>query len=160
MLRPPVFMIYGEFRVGSGVEFFTDRIRTRIIVDSGAILTIGDKVTLNDVFTIRASREIRIGEGTGIGPLVTIYDSNFHEVYPGDTRGPKPVIIGEDCAIGEKSGIYRGVEIGSHTFVGAGSIVTRSLPSMVMAAGNPATVVANYSNKFEGIEKWRRLNHH
>jgi acetyltransferase-like isoleucine patch superfamily enzyme len=37
--------------------------------------------------------------------------------------------------------VLKGVEIGSQTVIGAGSVVTRSLPAGVIAAGQPAVVV-------------------
>jgi acetyltransferase-like isoleucine patch superfamily enzyme len=52
-----------------------------------------------------------------------------------------PVKIGNKCWIGLNVIILKGVEIGEGTIIGAGSVVTKSLPSWVIAAGNPATIV-------------------
>lgn len=49
--------------------------------------------------------------------------------------------IGEDCFIGGRALILPGVEIGDGCVVGAGSVVTRSVPPRSLVAGNPARVL-------------------
>lgn len=51
----------------------------------------------------------------------------------------KRVIIGEDCWIGNGAIIM--ADVGAHTVIGAGSVVTKSIPPLVIAAGVPATVI-------------------
>ena len=53
----------------------------------------------------------------------------------------RPVTIGKDCWIGGNATIFPGVTIGDNVVVGAGSIVTRDLPSNVVAVGNPCHVL-------------------
>lgn len=137
----PVFMVYGKLELGYGVEFLTPTIRTRIQVDKGATLRIGDRVIFNDTYIVRASTDLDIGSNAGIGPFVSIRDDNYHEIFPGCERGPKPVRIGKNCYIGEKSIILPGVTIGDHSFIGAGSVVTKPIPEKVIAAGNPARII-------------------
>lgn len=50
-------------------------------------------------------------------------------------------IIGDNCFIGMNSIILKGVKIGSNVIVGAGSVVTRDVPSNVVVGGNPAKVI-------------------
>lgn len=57
--------------------------------------------------------------------------------------------IGANCFIGGRSLILPGVEIGDGCVVGAGSIVTKSVPPGTLVAGNPAKVLR------EGIEVGR-----
>ena len=54
--------------------------------------------------------------------------------------------IGANCFIGGRSLILPGVEIGDNSVIGAGSVVTRSVPARSLVAGNPARILR------EGIE--------
>lgn len=49
--------------------------------------------------------------------------------------------IGNDCIIGIRSIVLPGVEIGAQSVVGAGAVVTKSVPSNVIVAGNPARII-------------------
>ena len=49
--------------------------------------------------------------------------------------------IGKNCFIGGRSLIMPGVEIGDGCVVGAGSVVTKSIPSGCVVAGNPAKIL-------------------
>ena len=51
------------------------------------------------------------------------------------------VELGENVFIGDRVMILKGVTIGAHSVIGAGSVVTGSIPSGVIAVGNPARVV-------------------
>lgn len=63
--------------------------------------------------------------------------------------------IGDCCFIGMKSILLPGVELGNHTIVGAGSVVTKSFPQgNVVIAGNPAKMictVAEFREKKKSI---------
>lgn len=59
----------------------------------------------------------------------------------------KPIILKNGCWIGANSILLPGVEIGENTVIGAGSIVTKSFPSGVIAAGNPAKIIKKINNK-------------
>ena len=83
--------------------------------------------------------KILIGKGSYIAPNVGIITSN-HDVYDLDKHVVgKDVILREACWIGMNSVILPGVELGPHTIVGAGSVVTKSFPEgNCVIAGNPA----------------------
>lgn len=54
----------------------------------------------------------------------------------------KPILIGENSWIGTHAVILPGVELGAHTIVAAGAIVTKSFPEgNQILAGNPAQVI-------------------
>lgn len=79
-----------------------------------------------------------------MGPNVHIYttghfyDSTLHQ-FSG-TTGPESVTIGENVWIGYGVIILPGVNIGNNTIIGAGSVVSKDIPSGVLAAGNPCIV--------------------
>ena len=78
-----------------------------------------------------------------IGDNVQIRDSNYHEVDEGAGVYSAPIHIGKNVWIGNDSKILPGVDIGDHSVIGAGSVVTKSVPSCVVAAGNPARIIRN-----------------
>jgi hypothetical protein len=53
----------------------------------------------------------------------------------------KPVIIGDNCWLANSVTILPGIVLGDNVIVGANSIVTKSFPSNVVIAGNPANVI-------------------
>lgn len=50
-------------------------------------------------------------------------------------------IIGDNCVIGINSIILPGITIGNHVIIGAGSVVTKDIPSNSIAVGNPAKII-------------------
>lgn len=83
--------------------------------------------------------KITIGKGCYIAPNVGIITAN-HDLADYTKHSPaKPVTIGNNCWIGMNSVILPGVELGDHTVVGAGSVVTKSfLEGNCVVGGNPA----------------------
>lgn len=102
-------------------------------------LNIGKNVSLNDTFII-AWAPITIGEGTSFSFKNKIITSTHDYENWGKVIG-KPVVIGKYCWITTDVTILPGVTIGDHTVIGAGSVVTRDIPSGVFAAGNPCRVI-------------------
>lgn len=91
--------------------------------------------------------EIYIGKGTYIAPNVGIITVNHNPQNLDEYIEGKDVIIGAKCWIGMNSMILPGVELGDHTIVGAGSIVTKSFPKgNVIIAGNPAKFIKKVFN--------------
>jgi acetyltransferase-like isoleucine patch superfamily enzyme len=80
---------------------------------------------------------------------VQIYDNNTHPLdpqaraknLPVEKENVAPVVIEDDAWIGGNAVILRGVTIGRGSVVAIHSVVTRSVPPMSVAAGNPAVVV-------------------
>ena len=63
-----------------------------------------------------------------------------------NNRIDRGIVIGEDCLIGARCMILKGVHIGNRSIVGAGSVVTKNIPSDCIAAGNPAKVIRYINN--------------
>ena len=89
---------------------------------------------------------IYIGYGTWIAPNVGIITQN-HDISNLNVHVPsKDVILGDYCWIGMNSVILPGVKLGSHTVVGAGSVVTKSFEEgYCVVVGNPARIIRKIS---------------
>lgn len=140
-------------------------------VGSGS--TIEDySVVNNGVGPVRIGKNSRVGIGNVImGPahignetilgqhvLVTGLDHRFGDPdLPIKDQGvnTKETRIGDGSFIGANVSILPGVSIGSHTVIGAGSVVTKSIPDYCVAIGNPAKTVKKYD--FER-KQWIKLN--
>jgi len=109
-------------------------------------INIGDGVILNNNASFNADgATIDIGKGTVTGMNLSIMTSDGHGLSP-ETRhtGSFPrlsVSIGEQVFIGDNVMIIKGVTIGNHSVIGAGSVVTSDIPENVIAAGNPCRVI-------------------
>lgn len=82
------------------------------------------------------------GKGVWVAPNVGFISSN-HNLQNPDKRDPgKDIIIGDKSWIGMNTMILPGVELGPHTVVGAGAVVTKSFKEgHCVIAGNPAKVI-------------------
>jgi lipopolysaccharide O-acetyltransferase len=90
---------------------------------------------------------VRIGKNVLIASNVFITDSD-HLVEPAGlpvTVNKKlvtePVIIGDNCWIGQNAVILKGVTVGHDSIIGASAVVTRDVPPCSVVAGNPARVI-------------------
>lgn len=103
---------------------------------SDAILKIGNDCGFSGT-VISCHSAIIIEENVMVGSNVLIMDSDQH---PSDIRSghPKKVVLKKNCWIGSNCIILKGVTVGRNSVIGAGSVVTRSIPDNVIAAGVPA----------------------
>jgi carbonic anhydrase/acetyltransferase-like protein (isoleucine patch superfamily) len=113
----------------------------------GARIRIGAESGLSGA-TICAAVRIEVGARVLMGADTLIADTDFHPVdalprrsAPERAAASAPVRIGDDVFLGARTIVLKGVEIGAGTVVGAGSVVSGSLPSGVVAAGNPCRVL-------------------
>lgn len=84
---------------------------------------------------------IYVGDYVEFGPNVGVISAN-HDLYDQRKSYEKPIRIGDYCWIGMNSVITAGVELGTRTIVGAGSVVTKSFPEgYCVVAGNPAKII-------------------
>lgn len=131
----------GEFMVGRNVSFYAKPFPSSVSVNKQAKLWVGDNVFFNYGLDIGCTRSIRIGSNTIIGPMVNIIDSNFHPVDREDRSQSKGIVISDNVWIGRGAVILPGVTIGQNSVIAAGSVVTRDIPSNVLAGGTPAKVI-------------------
>jgi len=105
---------------------------------------LGEHVYLNFSCVILDNNEVHIGDHAMLGPAVQIYTA----AHPVEARTriegwevAKPIAIEDNVWIGGGAVILPGVTIGRNAVVGAGAVVTRSVPPNVVVAGNPARVI-------------------
>lgn len=129
----------GQVVLGDGVSLMCFQ-GPRIVLRSyaGATLKIGDNSFINQSATLIATTGVTIGNNTKIGPHVVIHDTTYHEVDQGAGVRRSPISIGDSVWIGRGATILPGVTIGSHSVIGTGSVVTKSVPARMVVAGNPA----------------------
>ena len=83
---------------------------------------------------------VHIGENSLIASGVTIL-SHDHCKRVNNQPLLLDTYIGKKCFIAVGATILPGVKIGDEVIVGAGSVVTKSMPSNVIVAGNPARII-------------------
>jgi acetyltransferase-like isoleucine patch superfamily enzyme len=117
-----------------------------LAMDYGYNVRLGKNVFINFNSVFLDTCLTTIGDRTLVGPNVSFY-SGTHPLDPvvrQGTRGPelgKEIHVEQDCWIGGNVVILPGVTIGRGSVVGAGSVVTKSVPAFTVVAGNPARVI-------------------
>ena len=158
LIRFPI-VIRGKKYIDFGTKLTTGR-RCRFDVNGdhdGKVLTFGSNVNMGDDIRISCVERVEIGSNVLMGSKILIID-NSHGSYSGaDQSAPEtppnsrelfssPVSIGDNSWIGEQVVILPGVHIGSGCIVGAGAIVTKSIPDNCIVAGNPARIIKKWEN--------------
>ncbi|HEY1212352.1 MAG TPA: sugar O-acetyltransferase [Bryobacteraceae bacterium] len=111
--------------------------------DYGSNIELGERVFFNFNCIVLDVCKVVIGDYAQFGSVVQIL-TPLHPLNAELRRKQEygaPVMIGADVWVGSGAIILPGVTIGSRTVVGAGSVVSRSLPENVLAVGNPCRVI-------------------
>ena len=120
-------------------------IRPPFHCDYGYNIRLGPGVFLNFNCVILDVVAVTIEAGTQIGPAVQIYAADHprdaSQRHAGVEFG-RPVQIGRNVWVGGGTIILPGVRIGDDAVIGAGSVVTRDVPTGATALGNPARIRA------------------
>ena len=120
-------------------------------------LSIDDETVIQPYVHIGCALSVKIGRGCLIASSVYITDhdhalSNERDKLASRSLGliASPVAIADNCWIGERVVVLKGVSIGSRCVVGAGSVVTRDIPPDCIVAGVPARIIRRRHGAFEG----------
>ncbi|MFO1022637.1 MAG: acyltransferase [Planctomycetales bacterium] len=94
------------------------------------------------------SGTIHVGKGCWIARNVGIITANHDPENPDRHLPGADVVLGKGCWIGMNSVLLPGVQLGDHTVVGAGSIVTKSFPEgHCVIGGNPAKLIRRMNSE-------------
>lgn len=117
-------------------------------LDNPSGLSIGNNFSCNYNCHINAAGGVAIGNNVLIGPDVKIWSVNHeyvikegHLTWYSHEYKKVAVEIQDNVWIGANAFIAPGVKIGEHVIIGAGSVVTRSVPPNCIVAGNPAKII-------------------
>lgn len=138
-----------RIRIGNSVTLHGVTSLTAGHVYPDPTLDIGDFTFVGYGVSIRVAQRVQIGKYCKISDRCVIADNNGHPLdmirrcadLPVDPSEVHPVIIEDGVWIGTCAVILKGVTIGKGSIIGAGSVVTKSIPPHCIAAGNPACVV-------------------
>ena len=127
--NPRIDFVRGTLRLGNRVRAHHG---TKLVVDGGGILELGDDVAINDGCGFYCFDGIRVGARTEFGPRVMVYDHDHDFRCDGGLKAGKfrtaPVVIGSDVWIGTGTVILRGTTIGDGSVIGAGCVVRGTVP--------------------------------
>ena len=130
-----------------------------IYFDYGVFTKFGKGCYANFNLTILDCCPVTIGDnvfiGTGVSLVTPVHpflseERNMYLNERGiltDKEYAKPITIGSNCWIASNVTVCGGVTVGDNTVIGAGSVVTRDVPSGVLAAGNPCKVIRKLTEK-------------
>lgn len=153
--HPTAQVIIGNnlvFISGDGFNPLCRNLRGCIYAGEGAKIKIGNDVGISSA-CIRAKQYIKIGNNVNTGGDCILLDTDAHNMNykirrkrdgeDGRTANSAPIIIEDDVLIGARCIILKGVTIGAHSVIAAGSIVTKSIPKDCVAGGNPCKIIKN-----------------
>ncbi len=110
----------------------------------------GNGVYANFNLTMVDDTHIYVGDNTMFGPNVVLATAG-HPILPQlrelGYQYNAPIYIGKNCWLGAGVIVLPGVKIGENTVIGAGSVVTKDMPSNVVAVGNPCKVLREINEK-------------
>ncbi len=142
-------------------NFHDIRIHEGTYLDDGVVLIVSGPPTgepkivigrfcgFNRYTLIDASLRVEFRDYARIGPHCYITDHNHGHARDAlvmdQPLDEKPTVIGRDAWLGAHVMVLKGVEIGDGAIIGAGSVVTKSIPPYAIAVGVPARVVGTRS---------------
>ena len=128
-----------------------------VYFDHGDRISFGENFYANTGLTILDENYVTFGDNVFIGPHASIYTAGHPidaMVRNTGVEYAKPVVIGSNVWIGGNVIINPGVIVGDNVVIGSGSVVTKSIPSNVIAAGNPCRIIREITQEDEN--NWKR----
>lgn len=139
--------LMGELLGGCGSHYHFE---PPVHFDYGCNTYIGENFYSNFDCVILDVNTVTIGDNVMFGPRVSVFTAG-HPI-DAEVRGQwleygYPVVIGNNVWVGGHTVINPGVTIGDNVVIGSGSVVTKDIPSNVVAAGCPCRVIRPITEK-------------
>ena len=119
-------------------------IEPNFFCDYGYNLEFGENFYINHNSVFLDCAKIVFGDNVFIGPNCGFYTAG-HPVVAEERNTfleyANPICVGDNVWIGGNCVVLQGVTIGEGSVIGAGSVVTKDIPSNVVAFGNPCRVI-------------------
>jgi len=99
---------------------------------------VGDRVTIKS--GVQLWDGVRLEDDVFVGPNVTFSNDRFprSKQYPSTYA---QTFVRKGASVGGGATLLPGITVGRYAMIGAGSVVTRSVPEAAIVAGNPARVI-------------------
>jgi acetyltransferase-like isoleucine patch superfamily enzyme len=134
----------GRMMIGDKVRLDSTAATLELVTEPNGVLDVEDHVFLNFGCNIAATKLIRIGAYSLLGPYCMLMDNSYHCVEPErrlERPESKPIILERNVWLGARTIVLPGITIGEGSCVGAGSVVTADVPPRTFVAGVPTRVV-------------------
>ena len=128
-------MIWHFSHIQSGAKIGKDCIIGQN-VNIGPNVIVGDNVKIQN--NVSVYEGVTIEDDVFIGPSVVFTNVINPRAFINRKSEFKPTVVKKGCSIGANATIVCGVTLGEYSMIGAGSVVTKSVPNHVIVYGNPA----------------------
>ena len=129
--------LLGAFGAGSDI-------RPPFYCDYGYNLRVGARTFANFGLVALDVAPIAIGDDVQMGPSVQLLTATHPidaEARRAKWESARPITVSDNVWLGGGAIVLAGVTIGENSVIGAGAVVTRDIPSNVVAVGSPARVI-------------------
>jgi maltose O-acetyltransferase len=128
----------------------------QLTVGPAGTMTFGADTHINSGTTMCAVARVELGQRVEIGPHVTIYDTNFHDLYDRNSfPEPGPVLIEDDVWLCTRCTILPGVHIGRGAVVAAHALVVRDVEPFTVVSGVPAQTIKTLDPTKFTVTPWK-----
>ncbi len=105
-----------------------------VFIDNDVVIGNGVKIQNNvSVYT-----GVVLEDGVFIGPSVVFTNVHNPRAFKERKNEFRPTVVRQGASIGANATLVCGAEVGAYAFVGAGSVVTKTVASFALCYGNPA----------------------
>ena len=118
--------------------------------DYGYNIEVGENFFMNMNCVILDGAKVTFGDNVFVAPGCGFYTAGHPLDKERRNQGLEyayPITIGNNVWIGAQVCVLPGVTIGDNSVIGAGSVVTKSIPANVLAAGNPCRIIRPIENE-------------